>query len=76
MYVWLLGDSSGDLGPSLGDLGGLLGSSWGALGPSCVSTSMHDIFMKGHDRFCICFVAKTMAFVRDRDFDAKNIMCF
>ena len=81
-----LGGSWGTLGPSCGlqgvledswgALGALLGDSWGALGPSCGSRSIHDVFMKGHDRSLIIFVAKTMVFVRVRDFHVKNIVCF
>ena len=44
---------------SWGPLERLLGGSWGALGPSCGSTSEHELFKKGHDRFLIVFVAKT-----------------
>ena len=63
-------------GASRGTLGALLGRSGGALGPSCGSTSESELFKKGHDRFLLNCVAKTLVFVRDHDLDVQNIVCF
>ena len=66
----------GSLGALWERLGRVLGGSWEPLGSSCGSTSEHELFKKGHDRFLKNFVAKTLVFVKDRELDAQNIVCF